>query len=118
MSCANGTMRDTAVDPDVDGVVTFRCAFRKLEFTREFSIAELEPDIRATLGDEICEFTNPIGIECGAPISVKHGQGHAPTPLARDHPVGARLHRAGNAIFAPGGHPFYVVMNGIKCFAA
>ena len=111
-------MRDAAIDPDVDGVVAFRCAFRKSEFAREISIAELEPDIRAALGDKVGEFANPIGVEGGALVYIEDRQGHAPAPLARDHPVGARFHGTGNAIFAPGRHPSYVVMNGIERFAA
>src|SRR5437763_1850848 len=51
-------------------------------------------------------------------LRVEHRQGHAPTSLARDYPIGARFHRTGNAIFAPGRHPLYLMMNGVKCLAA
>src|SRR5438034_5037849 len=118
MRRANGTMRDAAVDPDVDGVVALRCAFRKPEFARELGIAEFEPDIGTAFRDKIGEYANPIGVERGALVYIEDRQGDAPTSLARDHPVGARFHGTGNAVFAPGRHPFHVVMYGIECFAA
>ncbi len=34
---------------------------------------------------------------------IENRQRHAPAALPRDHPIGPRFHRAGDAIFAPGG---------------
>src|SRR5436190_19279272 len=111
-------MRDAAINPDVDGVVALGCAFRKPEFPGELCIVEFEPDIGAPLCDQIGEFEDPIGVKGCALVYIEDRQGHAPTSLARDYPVGARFYRTGNTILAPGRHPFYMVVNGIECFAA
>ena len=74
----------------------------KPERLRESGVIELEPDVRAALRDEVGQFANPLRVEQRLAVGgIKDWQRHAPAALARDHPVGSRFHRAGDAIFAP-----------------
>ena len=63
MQRANGFVRNAAVDPNIDRVVAFRCAWRKVEFARKIDIVQLKPNVRAALRDEIGEFPNNFRVE-------------------------------------------------------
>ena len=42
---ANGFVRNAAVDPDIDGIVAFRCARRKADLFCQGAIVRLEPNV-------------------------------------------------------------------------
>ena len=90
-----------------------RGAFGQAEFASERRVIELEPDIGAALRNKVRQLANPRWIEDGiACRRIENRQWHAPAALARDHPVGPRFHRAGDAIFAPGRQPAHILDRG------
>ena len=106
MRRADRLVRDAAVDPDVDRVVAMAGAFGQPERLREGHVVEFEPDIGTALRHEVGQFANPFRVEQRFAVGgIENGQWYAPAALTRDHPVGPRFHRAGDAIFAPGGEP-------------
>jgi hypothetical protein len=60
--------------------------------------------------NQIGRIADDLGVENRFAFGVvKRGNGHAPSALARDAPVGTGLHQAFDAIDAPVRHPFHAV---------
>ena len=98
------------VDPHVERVVALGRAGGQAKEGAQLGVGHLEPRVRAAFFDEVGDAADERGVEDRLALRrVKHGQRHAPTALAADAPVGARLDGAGDALDAPVGDPRRVV---------
>ena len=58
MQSANGFMRNTAINPNVDCVSAFPYIRRQSEFLRQSGIVQFKPNVRAALGYKISQTAN------------------------------------------------------------
>ena len=102
-------VRNAGINPDVDGVVAMARAFGQSELPRERCIIQLEPDVGATLRDEVGQLADPPGVQDGFAFRcIKNRQRHSPTPLPRDHPIRTRFYRPRDPVLTPRRNPAHI----------
>ncbi len=103
-------VRGAGVEPDVENIVDLFPGIVGELAQQALARARLVPGVGALRLEGLDDADFDLGVLQNLDRAVRllldeHGNGHAPGALARDHPVGALLDHAGDAVLACGRHP-------------